>query len=113
MTKSQEPYLVLIRGAIEAVRKYKPDDFGELKSNQMAQDAIIMRLQQIGELLAHIRAMDPAHFEDKADITWHRMIGLRNVISHAYDKLDLNLIWAILENGLSEFERSLMSLEQQ
>lgn len=55
MTKSAQPYVVLIRRAVAQIDLYRPSDVAEFLAEPMAQDAILMRLQEIGENLARIR----------------------------------------------------------
>lgn len=31
---------------------------------------------------------------------WHRLIGLRNVISHGYAEIDMGVVWAIIDTYL-------------
>jgi len=54
----------------------------------MIQDAIVMRLQVIGENLARTRRLEGDLFSDPAHASWHKLVGLRNVISHRYEVID-------------------------
>ncbi len=45
-------------------------------ANEMAQDAILMRLQEIGENLAQLRRLDEETFATAAHDSWHKLIGL-------------------------------------
>lgn len=72
---------------------------------QMTQDAILMRLQQIGENLVKIRDLDSEQF-DLAPDSWHKLIGLRHVISHAYETVVPKVIWRILTEELAPFRQT-------
>ncbi|MDQ3655173.1 MAG: DUF86 domain-containing protein [Chloroflexota bacterium] len=88
MTKSAQPYVVLIKRALAQIAQYCPPTKAELLAQPMAQDAILMRLQELGENLARIRHLDEDGFSGPGDDSWHKLIGLRNVISHGYHTID-------------------------
>lgn len=61
-----------------------------------------MRLQQIGENLIKIRDLDPEAFQLEPD-SWHKLAGLRNVISHSYESIEPDTIWIIVRKHLQPF----------
>ncbi len=103
MTKSIQPYLVLITRALSQIEQYRPSTEAEFLSQPMTQDAIVMRLQEIGENLARIRRLEDDLFSDPAHASWHKLIGLRNVISHRYEVIDQVEIWQIVTEELPAF----------
>ncbi len=107
MTKSIQPYLVLITRALSQIEQYRPATEAEFLSQPMTQDAILMRLQVIGENLARIRNLDEDVFRDPAHASWHKLIGLRNVISHRYEVIDHVKIWEIVTEELPAFAVSI------
>lgn len=74
----------------------------------MAQDAIYMRLQQIGENLIKIRVLDEEAFARKP-ASWHKLAGLRNVISHTYEVIEADVIWTIVSAHLEPFRTTVES----
>jgi uncharacterized protein with HEPN domain len=44
------------------------------------------------------------------EIPWREIAGMRNVIVHEYDQLDLDVIWDVVQNKLSELLRLITSL---
>jgi uncharacterized protein with HEPN domain len=61
------------------------------------QDSVIRRLEMIGE--AARRISEPtliAHPE----VPWQEMIGLRNILIHEYDDIDLSIVWHTVRNEL-------------
>ena len=110
MTKSYAPHIILIREAIVAVESYRPADEAAFMNNPMAQDAILMRLQEIGENLSRMRQIDGELFARIADEGWIQLIGLRNIISHGYHTVKRELIWKIVIQDLPTLKRSLDDL---
>ena len=62
-----------------------------------------MRLQEIGENLARLRQFDADAFNGMADDSWHKLIGLRNIISHGYHLIDPEQIWQTVTEELPDF----------
>lgn len=73
----------------------------------MVQDAILMRLQEIGENLARLRRLDADTFAAVAAPSWSLLIGLRNVISHGYHHIDQAEIWQIATEELPGFAETI------
>jgi uncharacterized protein with HEPN domain len=112
MTKSYRPHLELLRAALRQIRTYTPGDEGDFVTNQMAQDAILMRLQEIGENLTRMRNIDSAFFTEVASDSWYQLIGLRNIITHGYDLIDATQIWQVLTEELDAFAASIEEFER-
>jgi uncharacterized protein with HEPN domain len=79
----------------------------------MAQDAIVMRLQEIGENLARMRRIDERYSAANALDTWFRLIGLRNIISHGYHLIDAEQIWQIVKEELPEYAATIEDFEKR
>jgi hypothetical protein len=62
-------------------------------------DAVVRNLEIIGEASKRI----PINIrESYSEIPWRRMIGLRNIVTHEYFGIDLNIIWTIVTVNLPE-----------
>lgn len=111
MKKSNAPHLLLIRESIAAIERYRPADEETFLASPMLQDAVLMRLQVIGENLAAIRRIDNSRFAEVADDSWYQVIGLRNIIPHGYETIDFNRIWRIISDELPALTASLAELD--
>ncbi len=58
-------------------------------------DAILMRLQMIGEVLKKVAKTNPEILQSHPEIEWNKVIGLRDVISHDYMFVDEGVIFSI------------------
>ena len=85
------------------IRQYLPPDEATFLSHAMAQDAILMRLQEMGENLARMRHIGDDAFAAIAADSWNRLIGLRNIISHGYHQIQAEQIWQIVTEELPAF----------
>lgn len=112
MTKVYAPHLVIIREALSAINQYRPTSKTVFLANPMVRDAVLMRLQVIGEHLSRMRHIDEERFAEIADPTWFQVIGLRNVISHGYETIDPERIWHIISAELPALEQSRAVFDQ-
>lgn len=78
----------------------------------MVQDAILMRLHEIGENLARVRRLDEERFVALGAPSWNSVIGLRNIIAHGYRTVDKEEVWRIISAELAPFAESLNVLDQ-
>lgn len=113
MRKAYEPHIQIIREAIAAIDGYRPADEKVFLTNTMIQDAILMRLQVIGEHLARMRHIDDERFALVADDSWYQLIGLRNVISHGYETIDQRRVWRMISTELPSLSASLDAVPER
>lgn len=108
MTKTIDVYLYDISDAIKHIEDYiigidKQVFFNEEK----LQDAVIRRLQIIGEAARHI----PESVQEKyPEIPWRQISGLRNIVIHEYSGIDIELIWQVSKNDLSSLKEAVKKI---
>lgn len=90
-----------------------PADLGAFMNDRNAQDATLMRLQDIGEQLTRIRDQFPEFYEQNQDDSWHKLIGLRNIISHGYREIDFTIIWDIVSLKLPAFAKHIQQVAKK
>lgn len=67
-------------------------------------DAVLLNLQQIGETAKKL-SLD---VRDKyTQVEWNKIIGLRNMISHEYEGVDLFIIYNVATNNILELFKEL------
>lgn len=59
-------------------------------SDAACQDAVIRRIEIMGEAARRISDETKTKYPD---LPWQEMIGMRNVMIHEYDGLDIHLVW--------------------
>lgn len=112
MNKSARPHLAYIIDTLEIIKLNTPSSQSEFMSDANARDATLMRLQDIGEHLARIRDSSPEYFAENQEDSWHRLIGLRNIIAHGYREVDFEIIWDVLETKLQDFRETITRLSK-
>lgn len=105
-----QPNLSFIIDTLKTIRDNTPAQKEAFMNDPNAQDATLMRLQDIGEQLTRIRDKYPGFYEQHQSDEWHKLIGLRNIISHGYREIDFEIIWDILACGLIDFTAEITRL---
>jgi uncharacterized protein with HEPN domain len=72
-------------------------EFHEFSSNSEKVDAIILNLEQIGETAKKLSEEMKANYPK---LNWQSIIGLRNMISHEYEGIRLEIIYDIAKNRI-------------
>lgn len=75
--------------------------------NEEKIDATVFSISQVGELVKNIT---PETMQKYPNIEWIVIKNLRNKIVHDYEGINLNLIWDILKNDLSDLRKNLESI---
>ncbi|MCK4551573.1 MAG: DUF86 domain-containing protein [Tenericutes bacterium] len=72
--------------------------YEDFSSNLEKVDAVILNLEQIGETA---KKLSDGGKKVYPDINWLSIIGLRNMISHEYEGIKLEIIYDIAINKIS------------
>lgn len=81
---------------IETVKQRSENNFNVFKSDILLQRAAERDLEIIGEAIRKILKMNPSIQITSAK----NIIGLRNIISHAYDSIEPEMIRGIIQNNV-------------
>lgn len=73
--------------------------FSEFEKNEEKIDAVILNLEQIGESAKKLSDETKQRYQS---IHWPSIIGLRNMISHEYEGVKLNIIYDITTVNIPE-----------
>ena len=81
---------------IEEIKVKSENNFAFFNSDIILQRAIERDLEIIGEAIRKIFEIEP-----KIEISSAKnIIGLRNIISHAYDSIEPEMIWGIIQKNI-------------
>ena len=108
MPRDSRVYLEDILTAARRIRSYVGImGLDEFRGDGKTVDAVVRNLEIIGEAVKRlpedIRSQDP-------DIEWSRIAGLRDILIHAYSRVDLDIIWDVVANKLPPLETAVAAL---
>jgi uncharacterized protein with HEPN domain len=78
-------------------------DYAAFASDQKTIDAVIRNLEIIGEASKNV---SEAFQELSHDIEWKKIVGLRNILAHAYFGINQQMVWDIVQNKLQPLKKA-------
>ena len=105
-----ELYLNDILRAIELIEtSIKNKNFNKFKLNRESIDANSMRLQIIGESISKL----PKELKEKyKEVSWEKYLQTRNIISHAYFAVSIEIIWKVIKKDIKKLKKSIKQIKQ-
>ena len=105
--KDERIYLGHIRDAISDIRAYASVGKETFLEDRMRQDAIIRKLEIIGEA---VKQLSEATRTQRPEIPWKQIAGMRDRLTHAYFGVDLGLVWRVVERDLQTLDVAVAAL---
>jgi len=85
-----------LRDILEAarlIRSYVKDTTeASFHTDKQKQDAVIRRIEVLGEAAAHLTE---ATRQAIPELAFRRMRGMRNIVAHDYANVDLHIVWEV------------------
>jgi uncharacterized protein with HEPN domain len=78
----------------------------EFDVDRQCQDAVVRRLEIIGEAAGHI---SPPTRATLATIPWRQITSMRNRMIHQYNQVDLDIVWDTVTRDLAALIAALQS----
>ena len=101
-------YVNQILEAIDKIEKYTENGKVEFMTTQLIQDAVIRNVEVIGEISKRISdGFRAFHYE----VPWKQMAGIRDVLIHDYDSIDLEIVWNVVVNELPKVKSKLKEMD--
>jgi len=97
MSRDPQYFLDILEAAKLALRYVAGRTQEEFLQDTLCQDAVIRRLEIIGEAA---RRLSREARTALPELTWNAMIGMRNILIHEYDDVDLSVVWDTVQNDL-------------
>src|ERR1700733_10213427 len=98
MTEKESKYLSDILSAIDLIEDFVKgiNSFNAYKNDQKTKSAVERQLVIIGEAVNNFLRTSTANKLENAG----KIIGFRNRLVHAYDSVDDNIVWVIIQKHL-------------
>ena len=79
----------------------------EFLNDLQCQDAVIRRIEIMGEAAGRVSEETKGAF---SNLPWSEMIGMRNIMIHDYNDVDMVIVWETVQNDLPPLISALESI---
>ena len=103
-----QKYLFDVQTSIDSIFEYLGEqrDFKYYMSNKQLRRSVERELEIIGEAVNRILHLEPNTPIDDA----RKIVGLRNMVIHAYDSISNEIVWGIVVNHLPKLRENVVKL---
>ena len=108
MSRNLRLYLSDILTSIDKIKRYTTGmSYKQLIADELTFDAVVHNLQIIGEAVKNI----PSEIRDRyPQVEWRKIVGLRDMIAHAYFTIDDQIVWDIVQNKLDDLHQKIQQI---
>ncbi|MCU0567679.1 MAG: DUF86 domain-containing protein [Oculatellaceae cyanobacterium Prado106] len=82
----------------------------DLDIDEMRLSAILYQIQIVGEAT---KRLSLEFREQHSDIPWNQAAGMRDIIAHQYDRIDPDIVWAVIQRSIPELLEKIIPLLPQ
>lgn len=105
MSRNQRLYIEDIYTAAKKIKDYSNNiTYEEFISDTMRFDAVVRNIEIIGEAAKHLDEQTKTLHKN---IPWREIIGMRNILIHAYFGIDPDIVWDVIKTKIDVLIESL------
>ena len=84
--------------------------YNEFKQNTAIQDAVIRRIEIIGEAVKNLSNEIKNKYPE---IPWRKITGMKDILIHKYFGIDLELTWEVVIRDLDELKNNIIRIKEE
>lgn len=109
--KNDAVYLHHILDAINRIEQYLAGvSYDRFLQDALLQDGVVRQMEIIGEAARNVsKDLQNAHPE----FPWGKMIRVRNILIHAYFRVDLFIVWDTAQSDLPRLKQQIVQLLEE
>ena len=97
----------ILESAQVAIAHVEENDKESFLADVKSQDAVIRRFEIIGEAA---RRISDSFRSNHPELPWAEMIGMRNLLIHEYDDVDLHVVWRTVVYELPDLVKKIEAI---
>lgn len=106
--KNDRPYIDHILEAISKIQKYTEGTTKEeFEKDSLLQDAVMRNIGIIGEAT---KRLSKKFREERSNIPWRDMSGMRDKLIHDYVGVDLDVVWRTVKEDIPVLHKAFTNL---
>lgn len=107
MSERDRLFLQHVLAAIDDIALFTTSGKGEFLSDRKTQSAVVRQLEIIGEAVKNLSAELTG---SEPGVPWRSIAGTRDRLIHAYFSVNLDAVWAMVEQDLPTLRRDVARL---
>jgi uncharacterized protein with HEPN domain len=96
--------------AIERIRRHTRAGRSAFDADELVQVWVVRHLQIIGEAATKL---PEELLRQHPEVPWRSVVGMRHVLVHGYFEVDLDLVWSVVENELSQLDHTVRVMSRE
>ena len=110
MKRDVAVYIEDILECIAKIEEYTKDiTESSFYENTQVQDAVLRRLEIIGEAVKHV----PQNIRDKyPEIPWKRVAGMRDILIHTYYGVNVKRVWQVVQKDIPGLKNNISKVKE-
>ena len=105
--KDDRVYLAHILECIAKIESYTSGGEGAFAHSELIRDAVIRNLEIIGEAAKRV---SPEYRQAHPKIPWKTMAGMRDVLIHGYEGVNIARVWGVVQHDMPALKESIGQL---
>lgn len=106
MKKDPRVYLAQMLECIGRIEQFTADGRDRFMTDRMVSDAVLRNFSVMGEAAKRV---DDRYRAAHSQIPWRALAGLRDVLIHQYEGVDLEKVWGIVTNDLPSLKAAIVA----
>jgi uncharacterized protein with HEPN domain len=99
MSRDNESLVDIVQAIQKILRFTQGVDQNQFETSEEKQSATLYQIMIVGEA---VKRLSPEFRSQHSDIPWKNIAGMRNVLTHQYDEIDLNVMWDVIQLNIPQ-----------